>query len=415
MNKKKLLALIAKKSERKNALVKQAETCEDVATLRTINTDLDTLNAEIRELQDMADSIPDEDPNADPDQRTAAVTGQIPGAVTAGVVAQKGSEERSDDKFGSMEYRKAFMEYCQRGTPIPAEYRQDAFTSAAEAAAMVPTTIMNEIIKEMKVHGQLYSRVRKTNIPAGVQVPILSLKPTATRITESTPSDRKKITANTYISFSYYGLECKIATSLLASIVTLPAFEAEIVPLITEAMITACEIEIIKGTGVGQMLGVTVDPRVAGGQVITLSSADFNQWDAWKKKVFAKIPLAYRTGIFVMGAGTFDGYIDGMVDANGQPIGRTNYGIADAPQLRFGGKEVLEVEEDVVTSYDSAAVGDVVAVFMNPSDYDINSNMQMAMFRWLDQDTNQYVDKAILINDGKLIDAAGVLIIKKGA
>ena len=45
----------------------------------------------------------------------------------------------------------------------------------------------------------------------------------------------------------------------------------------------------------------------------------------------------------------------------------------------------------------------------------INSNMQMAMYRWLDHDLNQWVDKAILINDGKLLDAAGVLIIKKGA
>jgi hypothetical protein len=41
--------------------------------------------------------------------------------------------------------------------------------------------------------------------------------------------------------------------------------------------------------------------------------------------------------------------------------------------------------------------------------------MQMQMFRWLDQDKNQWVDKAILIADGKLIDANGVLIIKKGA
>jgi HK97 family phage major capsid protein len=193
-------------------------------------------------------------------------------------------------------------------------------------------------------------------------------------------------------------------------------FEQQITPLITEAMVKAQEIEIIKGTGEGQMLGVTVDARVAGTQSITLSSSEIHEWDAWKKKVFAKIPLAYRAGgIFIMGAGTFDGYIDGMVDANGQPIGRVNYNITDGQAQRFGGKEVLLVEEDVVASYESASTGDVIAVFMNPQDYAINSNMQMAMYRWLDHDTNQWVDKAILINDGKLLDAAGVLLIKKGA
>lgn len=422
MNKKKLLAMIAKKTERKTALTKQADTCEDVTQLRAINAEMDTLNDEIRSLQEMADALPDDaDPNAtDPDGRTAAVTGQVPGMVTAGAT-QTPATARSgepEDRYGTMEYRKAFMDYCLRGTPIAPEYRNDAFTDIADAAAVIPTTIMNEIIKEMKVHGQLYNRVRKTNVAGGVKVPTLSLKPTATRINEATPSERKKLQANTYVSFSYYGLECKIATSLLTSVVSLPAFEAQIVPLITEAMITQCEIEVIKGRGAdhSEMTGVTVDVRVTGGQVITLSPADMKDWGAWKKKVFAKIPLAYRAGgIFVMGAGTFDGYIDGMQDANGQPIARVNYGIADAPQQRFGGKEVLLVEEDVVESYDSAEVGDVIAVFMNPSDFAINSNMQMAMYRWLDHDTNQWVDKAILINDGKLIDAAGVLVIKKGA
>lgn len=332
-------------------------------------------------------------------------------------IEQKGAKQAEpEDKYATLEYRKAFMEYCRTGKEIGVEYRLDAYASTAEAAAMIPTTIMNEIIKEMKVYGQLYNRVRKTNIAGGVRVPILSLKPTATRITEAAVSDRKSITANTYVSFSYYGLECKIAVSLLASVVTLPMFEAQIVPLITEAMVKKLEVEIISGDGDGEMLGVTVDTRVVAGQSITLSSSEIDTWEAWKKKVFAKIPLAYRAGgIFIMGAGTWDGYVDGMTDANGQPIARINYGIADGTQQRFGGKEVLLVEDDVVASYDAASTGDVIAVFMNPSDYCINSNMQMAMYRWFDHDTNQWVDKAVLINDGKLLDAAGVLLIKKGA
>lgn len=349
--------------------------------------------------------------------RKKTALGITEGTISAKTVETNVKETKSvDDKFDTLEYRKAFMEYCRSGKEIPVEYRIDAYTSVAEAAAVIPTTIMNEIIKEMKQYGQLYNRVRKTNIAGGVRVPILSLKPTASRITEAAPSDRKKLTANTYVSFSYLGLECKIATSLLASVVTLAMFEMQIVPLITEAMVKQMEIEIIKGNGTTEMMGVTVDTRVVAGQSITLSSSEINDWSAWKKKVFAKIPLAYRAGgLFIMGAGTFDGYIDGMVDANGQPIARVTYGITEGTNYRFGGKEVIEVEEDVVESYDSASAGEVVAVFMNPGDYCINSNMQMAMYRWLDHDTNQWVDKAILINDGKLLDAAGILLIKKGA
>ena len=285
-----------------------------------------------------------------------------------------------------------------------------------DAAAVNPTTIMNEIIKEMKQYGQLYSRVRKSNVQGGVRVPILSLKPTASRITEAAASERKQVTASTYVSFSYLGLECKVAVSMLAGAVTLPLFEQQIVPLITEAMIKQLEIEIVSGNGTTEMLGVTVDDRVAAGQSITLASTEFDTWEAWKKKVFqnntAFLPCG---GVFIMAAGTWDGYIDGMVDANGQPIGRVNYGIADAAQQRFGGKEVLLVEDDIIAPYDTASTGDVVAIYMRPQDYCINSNMQMSMFRWFDHDTNQWVDKAVLINDGKLLDAAGVLLIKKGA
>ena len=183
-----------------------------------------------------------------------------------------------------------------------------------------------------------------------------------------------------------------------------------------EAMTKAIDIAIIKGDGTGEPTGITVDSRVPAGNVITLSSADFLAWDGWKKKVFAKIPLSYRAGgSFIMASGTFEGYIDGMVDANGQPIGRVNYGITDGSQERFGGREVILVEDDVIAPYESAANGDIVAVFCKLSDYVVNSNMQMTMYRWLDHDTNQWVDKAILIADGKILDPNGVLIIKKGA
>jgi len=128
------------------------------------------------------------------------------------------------------------------------------------------------------------------------------------------------------------------------------------------------------------------------------------------------MPLAYKAGAaFFMASGTFEGYIDGMVDANGQPVGRINYGITDGPQERFGGKEVIEVEDDIIAPYDTAAVTDVVAVYCNLKNYGFNSNMQMTMFRYFDHDTNEWIDKAILIADGKLIDPNGVVIVKKGA
>jgi HK97 family phage major capsid protein len=275
---------------------------------------------------------------------------------------------------------------------------------------------MKEIISKLKAYGQIFSRVRKLSVKGGVEFPILSLKPVASWINETTPSERKKLTVNTKVSFSYYGLECKVATSLLADTTTLDGFEATVTTLIVEAMVIALETAIIKGTGTGQPLGVTVDPRIPVGNIITLTAAEFATFAAWKKKVFAAVPLSYRArGSFVMAAGTFEGYIDGMVDTVGQPVGRVNSGITEGPQERFGGREVILVEDDIIAPYAAAATNDIVAVFCNLNDYAVNSNMQMTMYRWLDHDTNQYVDKAILVADGKILDPNGVIIVKKGA
>ena len=144
-----------------------------------------------------------------------------------------------------------------------------------------------------------------------------------------------------------------------------------------------------------------------------MSAEDVASWAAWKQKVFAKMKKAYRDGIFVTAQGTFDANIDGMVDTTGQPIARVNYGIADGEKYRFGGKEVLTVDEEVMPAFDSAAEGDVFAVFLKPSDYIINTNLQMRVDKWRDNDNNQEKVKVTLVCDGKIADPNGVLIIKK--
>lgn len=387
--------------EKRNGLLTEAEALlnsEDVEGYKA-------KEQEVKDLDEKFDAISIAQANMN------ALKNEVtPGIKIDGTVENK--IQTVEDIHNTIEYRKDFMNFCKTGK---ADFQNsDAYTSTSDAGAVIPTTIVDEIIKTMKSYGQIYNRVRKINIKGGVNFPILSLIPTASWITEGAVSDKQKVTANTNVSFSYFGLECKVAISLLADITTLNSFENTIVTLITEAMVKAMDVAIIKGAGTTQPLGITADPRCTN--IVTLSAVNFVKWDGWKKKVFAKIPLAYRAGgSFIMASGTFEGYIDGMVDANGQPMGRTNYGITNGPQERFGGREVILVEDDVIAPYESASTDDIVAVFCKLSDYAINSNMQMKMFRWFDHDTNQYVDKAILVADGKILDPNGVVIIKKGA
>jgi HK97 family phage major capsid protein len=424
---KELKAYLAKKEARKTELTTKSAASTDVVELRSINTELETLNTEITELRGMIDALPaktdpapaTETPLFSVEARGVPVPGQLKPLGTYQMASANtqpdATQENRTDKFGTVEYRTAFKNYIQRNVPIAAEYRSDEYTDAAAAAAVIPTTIVNEVIKTLKQYGNLYARVRKLNVKGGVKIPISSVAPTATWITESADSERKKIDLSTSITFSYYGLECKIASSLLAEETTLDIFESTVIELLTEAMVKALDIGIISGDGIGEMTGITINSTIAAAAV-TLSSADFQDWSAWKKKVFAKLGIRYKANAaFIMANGTFEGYIDGMTDANGQPIGRVNYGITNGAQERFGGKEVILVEDDVVANYDDASTGTVVGIFGDLSKYAINTNMQMTMYRYLDHDTNQWIDKAILIADGKVLDPAAFVVIKKGA
>lgn len=188
-------------------------------------------------------------------------------------------------------------------------------------------------------------------------------------------------------------------------------FQELFVTLAVEAIAKALDVAIMNGSGSGEMLGITKDERVTN--VVTLSADAFESWSGWKKNVFAAMPKSYRDGEFFMAQSTFDGYIDGMVDDNGQPIARVNYGIDGAENYRFGGKTVETVEDDIITPYDDAESGDIVAVFAKLSDYAVNTNMEMRVERWEDKHTHEIINNAILIADGKLLDPHGVIIVKK--
>lgn len=408
--------VIATKEEKAKELREQIDKSEDVNEVRAFGKTLQSILDELAEAKKQLDELENEQP-AEEQGENEMENERSFNPIQTMEIENKEAVKRNSDPLDTIEYRNAFMEFCKNGTAIPAELRNDAITKTTDASAVIPTTILNEIVSELKTYGNIYAQVRKLNVQGGVQIPILSLKPTATWITADTgtsESDKQKIQANTSVTFSYYGLECKIAQTLLVNVTTLQMFQDLFTSLAVEAIAKALDIAIIKGTGSGQMTGVTVDSRVPSANKITLGSEDFQTWDGWKKKIFAKMKKSYRAGKFFMAQSTFDGYIDGMVDSNGQPIGRVNYGIDGAEIYRFGGKDVETVENDVIGGYEDATTGDVVAVFFKPSDYAINSNLEMQTVKWVDNDTNEIKNKVIMICDGKLVDPNGVLIIKKG-
>lgn len=407
--------LIAAKEQRATELREQIKTAETADEVRSLGATLDAVLEELNDAKEQLAKL-DDDGNDDGQQQASAGEGRgvnhLHNFRNRGTYNTQQRQQQTADPYDTVEYRTAFMNFFCRGTAIPMNLREAGTTTITDTSAVVPTSILHEIVKEMGGYGEIWQRVRKLNIQGGVQVPIITLYPEATWVGEGKSEDQK-IGANDSVMFSYHGLECKIAQSLLVNVTTLDVFQQEFPALAAEAIVKKLEISIFTGDGNGKCLGVLNDARVPAANKITMTDEEFKTWTGWKKKVFAKMKKKYRKGAFTMAQGTFDGYIDGMVDQNGQPIGRVNYGIDGGETYRFGGKEVLTVEEDVLPEYESAASGDVVAVFVDWSKYGVNSNMQLTVVKWTDHDNNVVKNKAIMIVDGKLIDANGVLLIKK--
>ena len=180
-----------------------------------------------------------------------------------------------------------------------------------------------------------------------------------------------------------------------------------------EAMVRALEQAIVRGDGSGKFLGVTKDPRVTN--VVELSAAEIGDWQAWHKKVKAKMPKAYRVGEFYMAQSTWDTYIETMADDNRAPVSIGYNPVTGEEVMRLVGKTVCTTEPDIFPDFDTAEVGDVIGAFIDWKNYVVNSQMVMKTDKWHDYESNKDKYRCLMIADGKVLDPYGIILIKKGA
>ena len=116
----------------------------------------------------------------------------------------------------------------------------------------------------------------------------------------------------------------------------------------------------------------------------------------------------------IMTAATWETYIMTLKDANDRPLYIETYDpVSGSTTCRFAGREVILVEPDILKDYDTAGSGEAWAIYLKPTDYAINTNMQIGFKRWFDDDKNKYFNKGLCIMDGKLLDVNSVYIFQK--
>lgn len=356
----------------------------------------ETLKAVLDELKalDEADGDNDDDDQGGTDDQSSRSA--IPDGVelrNAVVVGSFGSAKQSDDT----EYRNAFMNFVLRGTPIPMELRQDANTKTTDVASVVPTVLVNQIIEKMENVGMILPLITRTSYAAGVEIPTSSLKPVATWVAEGAGSDRQKKTTGK-VSFTYHKLRCEISMSMEVGTMALSAFEAKFVENVAKAMVKAIEDAVINGTGSGQPKGILAETAPTG-QALTVTAGAISY--ATLIEMEAAIPEEYESSAkWCMSKKTFMSFM-GIVDDNGQPVARVNYGVSGKIERTLLGRDVV-----IASAYMpnlAAATANTFAFAFDFSEYCLNTIYDMGISKKQDWDTEDLLTKAVMSVDGKVV------------
>lgn len=313
--------------------------------------------------------------------------------------------EKREKGTDSLEYRQAFMNYVLRGEKIPAELRQDQVTYTSDVGSVIPETVLNRIVEKLEATGMILPLVTRTAIKGGVSVPTSTVKPVATWVAEGAGSDKQKKTTGS-IQFAYHKLRCAVAVSLEVETMALAVFESTLINNVVEAMTKALEQAIISGDGNGKPKGILAETP-ADGQALDVAEISYQTLiDAE-----AALPLEYEANaVWTMTKKTFMAF-QGITDQNGQPVARVNFGISGRPERTLMGRPVVLC--NYVDSFSAAAEGTPFAFLFNYSDYILNTNYQMGVKKYEDNETDDMVTKAIMIADGKVVDKNSLVVLNK--
>lgn len=250
--------------------------------------------------------------------------------------------------------------------------------------------------------------VTRTSYKTGMVIPTASVKPTATWVAEGAGSDKQKKALSGTITFGHFKLRCAVAVTLETENMAYSAFETTLVKNIVEAMAKALEMAIISGTGSGQPTGILTDD--SKGAKLEVYALDYQTL----VNAEAELPMEYENGaVWVMTKKTFMQFA-GMVDKNGQPIARVNYGIGGKPERILLGRTV-KLTNYIDTFNESLGAGKVFAFLYNFADYTLNTNFQIGIKTYEDNDTDDIIRKTIMVCDGKpIIYDSLVKLVKAG-
>jgi len=364
--------------------VDEAQTADEV---RSLTAEAEAISAEIAEARAQLAKLD-------------TPTGGFNPIATYGAQQRSGNPEEDNDPTNTIEYRSAFMAYVTGKSNVIPQLEN----RAAQDGAVVPTVLVNRIIEKLETIGTIYNLVTHTSYKSGVEIPKSNFVAVATWVREGEGSEKQRASYGK-ISFINKKLRCELATSFEVSTQAIPAFEAHFVSTVSKAMIRAIEQSIINGTGDGEPEGILMAEHYYDHEFDELTYKNLCE-------IEADVPSEYdATAKWCMTKRTFMA-IQGMMDSNKQPVGRTSVGIDGKPVPYLLGREVV-FADGYMPSIQQAQPGQVYAFIYDFGGYAFNTAYDVTVEKRTNWDTEDKEMKAVLLGDGKVVDGNSLVVVRK--
>lgn len=241
--------------------------------------------------------------------------------ITANLEANKNI---AADSHSTPEYRSAFFKTLlgkdltdaesRALAAAQAEKRADAFNTLSNSAAVVPTTTLNEVVKQARGTNGLYNAVRLFSVPNNLAVPVGTPTDAAAWHTEGAAVDREKV-ESTSVTFTGRELIKVLSMSAAVKRMEISAFERYITDELKSCIADAIGAAIVSGTGTGQPTGILSGVTwTAKKNLITTKSLTTDDLLA----AIALMPAGYAGNAkFAMSTATLFGTVYPLKNANG--------------------------------------------------------------------------------------------------
>ncbi len=194
-----------------------------------------------------------------------------------------------------------------------AEKRADAFNPLSNSAAVVPTTTLNEVVKQARGVNGLYHEIRLFSVPNNLSVPVGTPTDAAAWHTEGAAVERKNVTT---AAVTFTGRELIKVLSMSAAVkrMEVSAFERYLTDELKSCIADAIGAAIASGTGDGQPTGILSGITWNAGNSISTAALTADNLLA----AVALLPAGYAGGAkFAMSTATLFGSVYPLKDGIG--------------------------------------------------------------------------------------------------